>query len=103
MADPRLPGMCFDIDSSSLCGLRSDVQRRFADTRRRFASTEMKVRDADIDFELARSYVNTGQIDRAEPLFLRACDEGEPTAEVTVELANLALNAVLAKRCANLT
>ena len=51
----------------------------------------MKVRDADIDFELARSYVNAGLIDRAEPLFLRAREEGEPTAEVTVELANLAL------------
>jgi tetratricopeptide (TPR) repeat protein len=68
-----------------------DLKRRSAETRRRFASTEMKVRDADIDFELARSYVNAGQIDRAEPLFLRARDEGEPTAEVTVELANLAL------------
>jgi tetratricopeptide (TPR) repeat protein len=68
-----------------------DLKRRFADTKRRFASTEMKVRDADIDFELARSYVNAGLIDRAEPLFLRAREEGEPTAEVTVELANLAL------------
>ena len=68
-----------------------DLKRRFADTRRRFAGTEMKVRDADIDFELARSYVNAGLIDRAEPLFLRAREEGEPTAEVTVELANLAL------------
>src|SRR4029078_11890753 len=29
--------------------------------------------------------------DRAEPLFLRAREEGEPTAEVTIELANLAL------------
>ena len=38
----------------------------------------MKVRDADIDFELARSYVNTGQIDRAEPLFLRARRGGNP-------------------------
>jgi tetratricopeptide (TPR) repeat protein len=68
-----------------------DLKRRFADTKRRFSSTEMKVRDADIDFELARSYVNAGLIDRAEPLFLRAREEGEPTAEVTVELANLAL------------
>ena len=51
----------------------------------------MKVKAADIDFELARSYVNAGQIDRAEPLFLRAREEGEPTAEVTMELANLAL------------
>jgi tetratricopeptide (TPR) repeat protein len=68
-----------------------DLKRRSAETRRRFASTEMKVRDADIDFEVARSYVNAGLIDRAEPLFLRARDEGEPTADVTVELANLAL------------
>ena len=67
------------------------LKRRFTETRQRFASTDMKVKAADIDFELARSYVNTGQIDRAEPLFLRARDEGEPTAEVTVELANLAL------------
>jgi tetratricopeptide (TPR) repeat protein len=68
-----------------------DLKRRFEETKRRFAGTEMKVRDADIDFELARSYVNAGQIDRAEPLFVRARDEGEPTADVTVELANLAL------------
>jgi tetratricopeptide (TPR) repeat protein len=68
-----------------------DLRRRSEEARRRFGGTEMKVRDADIDFELARSYVNAGLIDRAEPLFLRARDEGEPTAEVTVELANLAL------------
>jgi tetratricopeptide (TPR) repeat protein len=67
------------------------LKQRFAETRRRFQSTDMKVKAADIDFELARSYVNTGQIERAEPLFLRAREEGEPTAEVTVELANLAL------------
>ncbi|HVZ86130.1 MAG TPA: hypothetical protein VHG72_04130 [Polyangia bacterium] len=68
-----------------------DLRRRFEETKRRFANTELKVRDADIDFELARSYVNAGLIDRAEPLFLKAREEGEPTAEVTVELANLAL------------
>jgi tetratricopeptide (TPR) repeat protein len=68
-----------------------DLKRRFAETKQRFAGAELKVRDADIDFELARSYVNAGLIDRAEPLFLRARDEGEPTAEVTIELANLAL------------
>jgi tetratricopeptide (TPR) repeat protein len=67
------------------------LKQRFAETRQRFQSTDMKVKPADIDFELARSYVNAGQIDRAEPLFLRAREEGEPTAEVTVELANLAL------------
>src|SRR5450432_1869600 len=68
-----------------------DLRRRFVETKQRFAGTELKVRDSDIDFELARSYVNAGLIDRAEPLFLRARDEGEPTAEVTIELANLAL------------
>ncbi len=67
------------------------LKQRFAETRQRFQSADMKVKAADIDFELARSYVNAGQIDRAEPLFLRAREEGEPTAEVTVELANLAL------------
>jgi tetratricopeptide (TPR) repeat protein len=67
------------------------LKQRFAETRKRFQSAEMKVKPADIDFELARSYVNTGQIERAEPLFLRAREEGEPTAEVTIELANLAL------------
>jgi tetratricopeptide (TPR) repeat protein len=67
------------------------LKQRFAETRQRFKSTDMKIKPADIDFELARSYVNTGQIDRAEPLFLRAREQGEPTAEVTVELANLAL------------
>ncbi len=67
------------------------LKQRFAETRQRFQGADMKVKAADIDFELARSYVNTGQIDRAEPLFLRARAEGEPTAEVTVELANLAL------------
>ena len=66
------------------------LRQQFAATRQRFSGTELKVRDADIDFEVARSYVNTGQIDRAEPLFLRAREEGEPRAEVTVEIANLA-------------
>jgi len=68
-----------------------ELKRRSAATRQRFAGADMKVRDADIDFELGRSYVNVGQIDRAEPLFLSARAQGEPTAEVTIELANLAL------------
>jgi tetratricopeptide (TPR) repeat protein len=67
------------------------VRRQFAEARQRFKHSELKLRDADIDFEVGRSYVNTGQIDRAEPAFRRARDEGEPIAEVTVELSNLAL------------
>jgi tetratricopeptide (TPR) repeat protein len=67
------------------------VRHQFAVARQRFKNTELKLRDADIDYEVGRSYVNTGQIDRAEPAFLRARDEGEPTAEITTELSNLAL------------
>lgn len=67
------------------------LRRRFAETRQRFQGTDIKVRDADIDFEVARTYVNVGQVERAEPLFLRAREEGEPTVEVTTELAGLAL------------
>src|SRR6185295_4545982 len=67
------------------------LRRRFAETRQRFQKADIKVRDADIDFEVARSYVNAGLVDRAEPLFVRARSEGEPTAEVTIELASLAL------------
>jgi tetratricopeptide (TPR) repeat protein len=66
------------------------LRRRFAETRQRFSGAEIKVQDTDIDFELARSYVNAGQIDRAEPLFLRARSAPEPRAEATIELANLA-------------
>jgi tetratricopeptide (TPR) repeat protein len=67
------------------------LRRRSAETRRRFQKADIKIRDADIDFEVARSYLNAGLIDRAEPLFLRARSESEPTAEVSIELANLAL------------
>jgi tetratricopeptide (TPR) repeat protein len=67
------------------------VRQQFAHARQRFKNTELKLRDADIDFEVGRSYVNMGQIERAEPAFLRARDEGEPTAEITTELSNLAL------------
>ena len=67
------------------------VRRQFARARQRFKTTQLKLRDADIDFEVGRSYVNTGQIERAEPAFLRARDEGEPTAEITTELSSLAL------------
>ncbi|HET6146398.1 MAG TPA: hypothetical protein VFH68_02620 [Polyangia bacterium] len=67
------------------------LRRRSAEARRRFQKADIKVRDADIDFEVARSYLNAGLVERAEPLFLRARNESEPTAEVSIELANLAL------------
>jgi tetratricopeptide (TPR) repeat protein len=67
------------------------LRQRSAETRRRFQKADIKIRDADIDFEVARSYLNAGLIDRAEPLFLRARSESEPTAEISIELANLSL------------
>jgi tetratricopeptide (TPR) repeat protein len=66
------------------------LRRRFAETRQRFSTADIKVQDADIDFELGRSYVNAGQIDRAEPLFVRARGAAEPKAEASIELASLA-------------
>jgi tetratricopeptide (TPR) repeat protein len=73
-------------------GEADTLRRQFAETRQRYQKADIKVHDADIDFEVARSYLNAGEIDRAEPLFQRAQSEGgEPTAEITIELANLAL------------
>jgi tetratricopeptide (TPR) repeat protein len=63
-----------------------------ADARRRFQNAPIKIKEAQIDFELGRSYVNAGLIDRAEPLFLRAQGEdSEPNAEITAELASLVM------------
>jgi tetratricopeptide (TPR) repeat protein len=67
------------------------LRQRFAQTRQRFQGADIKLKNADIDFELARSYLNAGLVDRAEPLFIRARDQGEPTAELTIEIANLAI------------
>ncbi len=68
------------------------VRQRSSDTRRRFQGTEINVKDAQIDFELARSYVNSGMIDRALPLFLRAQGEDpKSNPEITAEFANLML------------
>jgi tetratricopeptide (TPR) repeat protein len=68
------------------------MRQRSSDVRRRFQKAEIHVKDAQIDFELARSYVNAGMIERAEPLFLRAQGE-DPDAnpEITAEFANLVL------------
>jgi tetratricopeptide (TPR) repeat protein len=68
------------------------MRQRSAEVRRRFQGTEVHINDAQIDFEVARSYVNAGLIDRAEPLFARAQKE-DPDAnpEITAELANLVL------------
>ena len=78
------------------------LRRQFAAARLRFKNAELKLRDADIDYEVGRSYVNMGEIDRAEPAFLRARDEGEPVAEIATELSNLALKRGDAARAARI-
>ncbi|HVZ72559.1 MAG TPA: hypothetical protein VHJ20_09305 [Polyangia bacterium] len=72
-------------------GEADTLRKQFAESRKRFGDGDLKLHDADIDFEVGRSYVNAGQIERAEPAFIRARDEGEPVAEISIELANLAL------------
>ena len=68
------------------------MRQRSSEIRKRFQGAEIHVKDAQIDFELARSYVNAGLIDRAEPLFLRAQGEdSEANPEITAEFANLIL------------
>jgi tetratricopeptide (TPR) repeat protein len=68
------------------------MRQRSIEIRKRFHGAEVRVKDAQIDFELARSYVNAGLIDRAEPLFLRAQGEdSESNPEITAEFANLFL------------
>src|SRR5450432_1069060 len=68
------------------------MRRRASDVRKRFQGTEIHVKDAQIDFELARSYVNAGLIDRAEPLFQRAQGEdSDANPEIAAEFATLIL------------
>jgi tetratricopeptide (TPR) repeat protein len=68
------------------------MRQRSSETRKRFQGTEIRVKDAQIDFELARSYVNAGMLDRAEPLFLRAQGaEPDTNPEITAEIATLML------------
>jgi tetratricopeptide (TPR) repeat protein len=66
------------------------LRQQASDTRRRFQGTELHVSEGQIDFELGRSYVNAGLLDRAEPLLQRARGaEPENKAEVTADLAGL--------------
>ncbi len=78
------------------------LHRRFAESRKRFGEGRFKLRDAEIDFELGRGLVDAGLIDRAESLFTRARMAGEPNAEITLQLANLALKRGDAGRAAQI-
>jgi tetratricopeptide (TPR) repeat protein len=68
-----------------------ELHRRFAETRRRFGIDRLKLRDEDIDLELARGLVEAGLVDRAEALFERATRGGDIDAEVALQMGNLAL------------
>jgi tetratricopeptide (TPR) repeat protein len=65
------------------------LRQQFAENRRRFGDSHFKLRDADIDFELARGFVDAGLIDRAEPLFMRARREAESSVELTLQIGKL--------------
>jgi tetratricopeptide (TPR) repeat protein len=65
------------------------LRQQFAENRRRFGESRFKLRDADIDFELARGFVDAGLIDRAEPLLLRARRDAEASVEVTLQIGKL--------------
>jgi len=84
--DPERPSPAFG-DAEPLRALVTSL-------RGRVPPVEPKVGDADIDFELGRSYLNTGRVDEAQRLFLKAIHDeapGEPHAEALVELGNLAI------------
>jgi tetratricopeptide (TPR) repeat protein len=65
------------------------LRQQFAEGRRRFGENRFKFKDADIDFELARGFVDAGLIERAEPLFMRARREAENSVELTLQIGKL--------------
>jgi tetratricopeptide (TPR) repeat protein len=66
------------------------LRQRTSEARRRYQNAELHVTDAQIDFELGRSYVNAGLLDRAEPLLVRARSQpSDNRAEVSADLAGL--------------
>lgn len=67
------------------------LRRQFAESRKRYGDSRFKLRDADIDFELARGFVDAGLIERALPLLQRAGRDGDPSIEVTLQIAKLVL------------
>jgi tetratricopeptide (TPR) repeat protein len=78
------------------------LRRQFAESRRRFGEGRIKVSDADIDFELARGFVDAGLIDRAEPLLLRAHREAQASVEVTLQIGRLVSKQGEASRAAQI-
>ncbi len=63
----------------------------FAEARARYGAAHFKLDDADIDFALAGSMVDAGQIDKAGPLLLRARRDADASVDVTRLLASLSI------------
>ena len=81
-----------DPDHLDSAAREADVLRQqVADARRRFGDGQIKMSNADIDFELARGYVDAGLVERAQPLLERAQREADANVEVTLQLGRLAL------------
>ncbi|MEA2698860.1 MAG: hypothetical protein QOI66_3131 [Myxococcales bacterium] len=78
------------------------LRQRTHQDRQRFTGTEFKITDADIDFELGRSYVNAGLVDKADALFVRAREQGPPGPALIVEQAKLVLKRGDARRATQL-
>jgi tetratricopeptide (TPR) repeat protein len=66
------------------------LRQQVAESRKRFGEN-VKISDGDIDFELARGYVDAGLVDRAEPLLQKAQREPDAGVEVTLQLGRLEL------------
>ena len=64
---------------------------QFAEARGRYGAAHFKLDDADIDYVLAGSMVDAGQIDKATPLLSRARRSGDGSVDVTRQLANLSI------------
>jgi hypothetical protein len=67
------------------------LRAQFAEARGRYGAAHFKLDDADIDYLLAGSLVDAGQIDKATPLLSRARRSGDSSVDVTRQLANLSI------------
>jgi tetratricopeptide (TPR) repeat protein len=65
------------------------LRQQFAENRRRFGESRFKLKDTDIDFELARGFVDAGLIERAEPLLQRARRDADSSVEVALQIGKL--------------
>jgi tetratricopeptide (TPR) repeat protein len=67
------------------------LRRELAEARERFGAGHFKLDDTDIDYLVAGGLVDSGQIEKAAPLLLRAQRGGDAAVEVTRQLASLAM------------